>query len=727
LNPTTDINDIDDMAGEQSRAVYPDHTFMTERDGVRVHHEVYGSTNSGFGTVALLPTWSFVHSRSWKAQIGPLSRRYQVLVTDPRGNGRSDRPDGREHYADREIAEDVLDALDDLGVDRALLVANSRGTQRGLVLATDHAERVAGLAAICPYFLGTRAFAAQVRLATTTFDRRPLTTAGKLKFNGPYLEANHPDFVDWFTAQMLNEPHSTKQSDDTIGWAHETTGRIVAESWVADLATRPTRADQLELARRVSCPVLVIHGDNDRVVPPAEGRVFAETTGGTFVSVPHGTHLPGARKPAVVNRELQDFCARVLGPGAPVERPAALRRRAHKRVLFVSSPIGLGHARRDLAIARSLRQQGPDVRVEWLTQHPVTTMLEREGEELHPAHAALALESAHIESESAEHDLHCFHSHRRMDEILIHNFMVFQDVVDAGDYDLVVADEAWDIDYFTHEHPNLKRAPLAWLTDFVGFLPTVPGDRRESELTADYNAEMVGHIERHPTVRDRAIFVGNPDDVVADHFGPDLPAIRAWTEEHFDFAGYVTGFDPATLADRAALRAELGYGPDEHVCIVTVGGSGVGTTLLRRVIDAHPVARANDPALRTIVVAGPRIDPATLPTHPGLEVCAYVHDLYRHLAACDLAIVQGGLTTAMELTATGTPFVYVPLQHHFEQEFHVRHRLERYGAGRHLAFADADPDHIAEMINNEIGRRTDYRPVERDGADRAAAMIAELL
>ena len=73
-----------------------------------------------------------------------------------------------------------------------------------------------------------------------------------------------------------------------------------------------------------------------------------------------------------------------------------------------------------------------------------------------------------------------------------------------------------------------------------------------------------------------------------------------------------------------------------------------------------------------VVVAGPRIDPATLPTHDGLEMRAYVHDLYRQLAACDLAVVQGGLTTSMELTANRRPFLYFPLRHHFEQNFHVR-------------------------------------------------------
>ena len=202
---------------------------------------------------------------------------------------------------------------------------------------------------------------------------------------------------------------------------------------------------------------------------------------------------------------------------------------------------------------------------------------------------------------------------------------------------------------------------------------------------------------------------------------------RDWTREHYDFPGYVTGFDPADFVDREALRHELGYRPDEKVCIVTVGGSGVGEHLLRRVIDSYPEAARRVDGLRMSVVAGPGVGPSSLPSHDGLEIRAYVHDLYRHLAACDLAVVQGGLTTSMELTANRRPFLYFPLRHHFEQNFHVRHRLERYGAGRRMDFETDGPDAIAAAIAEEIGREVDYLPVESGGAARAAALIAELL
>jgi UDP:flavonoid glycosyltransferase YjiC (YdhE family) len=128
-----------------------------------------------------------------------------------------------------------------------------------------------------------------------------------------------------------------------------------------------------------------------------------------------------------------------------------------------------------------------------------------------------------------------------------------------------------------------------------------------------------------------------------------------------------------------------------------------------------------------IAVAGPRIDPRALAAPEGVEVRGYVPALHRHLSACDIALVQGGLTTTMELTAARRPFVYFPLQHHFEQNFHVRHRLNRYNAGRCMQFADATPDAIALAIAGELERPAAYRPVQTDGAARAAKLIADLM
>ncbi|HZD71487.1 MAG TPA: glycosyltransferase, partial [Actinomycetes bacterium] len=562
------------------------------------------------------------------------------------------------------------------------------------------------------------------------FIERLDTTEGWAKFNQHYWREHYREFLEFFFGKVFTEPHSTKPIEDAVGWGLETD----AETLIATQLARDARGGPAchpegaaELARRLRCPVLVVHGEDDAVRPLATGARLAELAGGQLATLSGSGHAPHIRDPVRFNLLLREFL-QSLAPARPPCRPAwtrALRR--PRRALYISSPIGLGHAQRDVAIARELRALLPDLEIDWLSQDPVTRVLDAQGERIHPASALLVSESAHIESEAAEHDLHAFQAIRRMDEILLANFMVFHDVVCSGHYDLVIGDEAWDVDHFLHENPELKQTAFAWMTDFVGWLPMPDGGAGEARLTADYNAEMIEHIARFPRLRDRAIFVGNPDDIVPDHFGPDLPAIRDWTEAHYAFAGYVTGFDPAQLADAGTLRAELGCRPDERVCLVTVGGSAVGSALLRKVMAAYPLAKRAVPELRMIVVAGPRIDPASLPEQDGLEVRAFVPSLYRHLAACDLAVVQGGLTTCMELTASRRPFLYFPLASHFEQTFHVAHRLDRYRAGRRMDYATTDPDAIAEAIATEIGRTVDYRPVEADGAARAARLLAELM
>jgi predicted glycosyltransferase len=470
--------------------------------------------------------------------------------------------------------------------------------------------------------------------------------------------------------------------------------------------------------------VVVVHGTGDRVIPLEDGARLAELTGGTLVAFEGSGHAPQGREPVALNRVLDDVLVGTTGP-----RPVARRERAAsrpKRALFLSSPIGLGHVRRDLAIADELRKQHPGLEIEWLSQSPVTDFLERAGERVHPASAWLASESGHIESESGEHDLHAFQAIRRMDEILVANFMVFDDLVRERDYDLWIGDEAWDLDHFLHENPGLKRAPFAWLTDFVGWLPMADGGEREAYLTSDYNAEMVEHVARYPRLRDRSVFVGDPEDLVPDPLGPGLPTIRDWTTEHFEFSGYVMGSRPDP-ADRTRVRRRLGYADDQVVCVASVGGSGVGRPLLQRILEAYDTASARVPGLRMEVVTGPRIDPATLSSPPGVQVHGFLPDLDLHHAVCDVAIVQGGLSTTMELTANRRPFLYVPLRHHFEQQRHVRHRLERHGAGRCLDYATATPEVIAEALVQELARELDYVEVPQDGAVRAARLLGELL
>ena len=693
-------------------------------DGVEIAWEVFGD---GPTTVLLMPTWSIIHSRFWKAQVPFLARHHRVVTFDGRGSGASGRPAGPAAYGHDRWVADTLAVMAATGTEQAVLVALSRGAAWSLGVAADHPDRVLGL-----FLIGSSpGFAAGAPQRLREGWARPVRDPqGWEKYNRHHwVDGGAEDFFAFFFGQMFPEPHSTQQIEDCIGWARETTPQVLVDTTAATIGLDgAVTADAAELCARVRCPVVVVHGTDDRISPPEIGRRLAELTGGTLVLMEGSGHGPLARDPVAVNHLLAEFVDRVNPPEPSSERPRPSARHRPRRVLYLSSPIGLGHARRDVAVAAALRERHPDVQVDWLAQHPVTAALEAVGERVHPASRSLLSESAHVEAVADEHDLHAFDAVRGMDEVLVNNFMVFDEVVRETPYDLVVGDEAWDVDHLLHENPSLKRFAFAWMTDFVGWLPMPGAEPEEVRLTADHNAQMLEQRERFRWVRDRSVFVGDLDDVVPDTFGPGLPSIRDWTRDHYDFPGYVTGFDPADLPDREALRAELGYRDDERVCVVAVGGSGVGHHLLQRVLDAVPLVRRQDPDVRFVVVAGPRIDPRSLPRRRGARVVGHVPELHRHLAASDLAVVQGGLTTCMELTATGRPFVRVPLRHHFEQNLHVRHRLDRYGAGRHLDYEDAcRPDALAEVVLAEIGREVSYRPVAADGAAKAADLLADLL
>ncbi|MBV8602704.1 MAG: alpha/beta hydrolase, partial [Candidatus Eremiobacteraeota bacterium] len=442
---------------EPLRACRPHRSGHADSGGVKVFYEVFGD---GPKTIVFVPPWAIVRSRIWKTQVPFFARTHRVVTYDARGSGESDKAP-RLDYSDDAYAADLLAVLDELELPSAIVVSLSCGARYAALVAARKPERVEKLVFIAPAYplaaaIPERAAAAeQFEAVLDSHDRWH-------KMNRHYWRDNYRDFVEFFFAECFCEPHSTKQIEDAVGWGLETTHETLA-STVAAWSMSPEEA--AAVAAQIRCPTLVIHGDDDRIIPYARGEALARATGGKLLTIAGAGHCPQARDPVAVNLAIRDF----IEPPHPVRWTRGRNRR--KRALFISSPIGLGHAQRDVAIADAVRALHPDLEIEWLAQHPVTTVLEGHKERIHPASRLLSNESSHFEHECGEHDLHAFQALRRMDETLVANFMVFHDVVRESDYDLVVGDEAWDVDNFLHENPELKRTQFAWLTDFVGFLP----------------------------------------------------------------------------------------------------------------------------------------------------------------------------------------------------------------------------------------------------------------
>ncbi len=696
------------------RARMPDESgYAVNNDGLRVYYEVFGS---GDKTIVLMPCYPIVHSRMWKGQVHYLARHFRVVTFDGVGNGMSDHPDPKSLWDPAIYSRDCLTVMDATATKSAVLVGLCHdGVWPAILLAASDPARVEGIMAFAPGIRLGPPIAARAA-AVAKFDDELDSYDGWFKQNRHYIERNFRGFMEFFFGEMYPEPHSTKQWEDTVAYALD--GRV--ETFLIDDA--PPMVDSEEeiaaVCAQVRCPITIVMGTDDRCQPFERAKRTAELTGADFVALEGSGHIPMARRPVKSNLLISEL--------AGVKMPSINVNGKNPRAILVSSPIGLGHAWRDVAIARELRRQVPGLEIEWLAQPPLTTLLAKVGEKVHPASADLAPESAHVDLEAKEHELHAFQMIRRMDEILCANFMVFQDVVKQEKFDVWIADEGWEIDHFLHEEPDLKTAPYVWMADFCGFVPMPSGGEREQFLVADYNAEMIEHVDGHPGLRDLSIFIGEPGDIVPREFGPGLPSIREWTESRYRFSGYVMPFDPATLQDRLALRRELGYHPDTTLIVASVGGSAVGIHLLRRVAKAFEVLRRDMPDVELLMVCGPRIDAAEFSGRPSVTAVGYVHDLYRTLACCDLAVVQGGLSTTMELVANRRPFIYLPLRNHFEQNFHVAHRLQRYGAPPPTDYEAATPDALARLMRERLHSRVDYLPVEPGAAARAAGFIAPL-
>jgi pimeloyl-ACP methyl ester carboxylesterase/predicted glycosyltransferase len=670
-------------------------------DGVKIWYATWGESGPW---IAFPQQFQIVHSQVFKATVPYLSHHFRVLTMDGRGNGRSDRPRGQEAYSLDHFHADFVAVLDALAIDRLAVVGHSAAAILAIKLAAEQPQRVT-------HVVTAGGFAESLVQGERMGQR--------MQTEGDLVKADWPGYLDYFMSLIFTEPHSTKPYEDGVRFGWATDAEVIG--WVRQAWMN---IDVRELARRVSCPTLVIHGDDDRRVPHAKGaEIQALVPNAKLLTIGGGGHVTLARDPVVFNRAVRDFIG-----GAPAKRTWMRAIKRQRRALFISSPIGLGHVHRDLAIARELRQLQPDLVIDWFTVDPAARYLEREGERLHPITRRLANESRHFESVAGEHDLQAFFALRTMDEIMSHNFMTFVDLVEAEHYDMVIGDEAWDVDYHYHENPELKRQPYVFLTDFVGCLPMEEGNEREALLCADRNADDIEHVARYPYMRDAAIFVGNREDVTEQSFGPGLPVIRDWTDRNFCYCGYCLPFDPRALADTERLRAQHGYRSDEKIVIASVGGTSAGRHLLHRIAAAFARMKRELPELRMILVTGPRLPTDEFKPQPGLELRPYVHNLYEHLACCDLALVQGGLSTTMELVATRRSFLSFPLQRHFEQCVHVRQRLANYTADRSMDYAlTLDPEHLAQRALAAMYEPVRYRPVETDGAARAALRIAQVL
>ena len=395
-----------------------------------------------------------------------------------------------------------------------------------------------------------------------------------------------------------------------------------------------------------------------------------------------------------------------------------------KRVLFVSGSVGLGHVIRDLAIARQLRTLAP-VDVTWLASAPADRVISEAGEVLHPASARLVNMSAIAEAQTTGGRLSLIRYALTASRSWGRNFDIVDEIMAHGGFDLLIGDETYEIALGYRKCLSRKKWPFVMIYDFVGFdaMSKQPMERLGVYL---WNRKWAGKARGERPYVDLGLFIGEEDDVPDVRFGPFLPSRREWARDRCRFVGYVLDFDPLQYTDTGALRRELGYAPSPLV-ICAVGGTAIGRELLELCGAAFPLLEQSVPDIQMVLVGGPRVDPRELRVPHGVKVVGYLPALHKHLAVCDLAVVQGGGTVTLELTALRRPFIFFPIAGHCEQELHVAGRLSRHGAGVRLSQDLTSPAQLAEAISSNMKSAVLWASIPVDGARLAANAICELL
>lgn len=399
-----------------------------------------------------------------------------------------------------------------------------------------------------------------------------------------------------------------------------------------------------------------------------------------------------------------------------------------KKVLFISGSIGLGHVTRDLAIAEELHRLNPEVEISWLASSPASDVIKRAGGILLPETSQWADENFPAEQAALGKgfQLNLLNYLVLARKEWANNVQVFKTVNEKETFDLIIADEAYEILVALKKDPGSKKAPLVTINDFIG-MDSVTRNFKERLGVYIWNRVWAKGYKKPSRFVDATLFIGEEDDVPDNKLGFLLPDRRTWARYRgMKYMGYIVPFKPEDLADKDKVRAKLGYA-EEPLVICSIGGTAVGRELLELCGRAFAIVKDKIPGLRMILVCGPRLSPQSLSVPAGVEVRGYTPRLYEHFAASDLAVVQAGGTTTLELTALRRPFLYFPLESHFEQMKLIADRLARHQAGIKLLYSQTTPERLGEAILANIGKKATWPPIPTDGAQNAARSIHEFL
>ena len=360
-----------------------------------------------------------------------------------------------------------------------------------------------------------------------------------------------------------------------------------------------------------------------------------------------------------------------------------------------------------------------------MAEAPASDVLKRNGEKLLPEADLLISSNSVMEKSAKEYKANLVQWAMNVRKGWAKNGEVYAKISDSYDFDLWIGDEPYDIMIAMVSNRGLKKCPFVVVYDFLGLDASTwnPIDHIAAFMT---NRLWLKFLKSEPPLADKSFFIGELEDVPDRNFGLILPNRRKIAEKMVTFVGYILPEDIEKYKDSLKARQLLGYG-DEPLIVCSIGGTSAGKKLLDLCVEAYPLIKSRISNVRMVLVCGPRLSTEAIKAPQGVEVLGYVPNLYRHLGAADLCIVSGGGTITLELTALEKPFIYFPLEQHFEQEVSVASRCQRHRAGIKMVCSTTAPKQLAEVVFSNIDKKVDYAKIPIDGSKEIANKINELL
>lgn len=258
-----------------------------EVNGLNIHYKKYGSGEPVFILLHGFGASLF----SWREVTEPLAELGTVIAYDRPAFGLTERPmewEGESPYSQEVQIQLVIGLMDALGVEKAILVGNSAGGTISMLAALQYPERVESLILVDPavYAGGGAPSWSRPLLKTPQMNRVGPLIARQIQTRGPELVElawHDPSKITPDVMEGYQKPLQVENWDKAL-WYLTVSSR---ESGLAE------RLDELTL------PILVITGDDDRIVPTEQSvRLAGELPNAGLVVIPQSGHVPHEETPA---------------------------------------------------------------------------------------------------------------------------------------------------------------------------------------------------------------------------------------------------------------------------------------------------------------------------------------------------------------------------------------------------------------------------------------------